>query len=62
LLLGPDRNSALEGVKLASIGPVTTATLKQAGLAPDIEASEYTMQGLVTAIADLASAHRSPAK
>jgi uroporphyrinogen-III synthase len=62
VLLGPDRSSALEGVKLASIGPVTTATLKQAGLTPDIEASEYTMQGLVTAIADLASAQRSPAK
>jgi uroporphyrinogen-III synthase len=62
VLLGPDRNSVLEGVKLASIGPVTTATLKQAGLTPDIEASEYTMQGLVAAIADLASAQRSPAK
>lgn len=61
-LLGPERNSMLDGVKLASIGPVTTATLKQAGLTPDIEASEYTMQGLVKAIADLASARRSPAK
>jgi uroporphyrinogen-III synthase len=61
-LLGPDRSSMLEGVKLASIGPVTTATLKQAGLTPDIEASEYTMPGLVAAIADLASAQRSQAK
>jgi uroporphyrinogen-III synthase len=61
-LLGPDRNSLLEGVRLASIGPVTTATLKQAGLTPDIEAAEYTMQGLVAAIADLASTRQSPAK
>jgi len=61
-LLGPDRNSLLEGVRLASIGPVTAATLKQAGLTPDIEAAEYTMQGLVAAIADLASARQSPAK
>ncbi len=61
-LLGPDRNSLLEGVKLASIGPVTTATLQQAGLAPDVEASEYTMPGLVAAIADLASAQRSQVK
>jgi uroporphyrinogen III methyltransferase/synthase len=52
----------LEGVKLASIGPVTTATLKQAGLTPDIEANEYTMQGLVAAIANLASTHRPQAK
>ncbi|HET9281551.1 MAG TPA: uroporphyrinogen-III synthase [Candidatus Angelobacter sp.] len=59
-LLGPNRSNMLEGVKLASIGPVTSATLKQAGLTPDIEASEYTMQGLVAAIADLASARHSP--
>ncbi|HKV92169.1 MAG TPA: uroporphyrinogen-III synthase [Candidatus Angelobacter sp.] len=61
-LLGSDRNSMLDGVKLASIGPVTSATLKQAGLTPDIEASEYTMQGLVTAIADLASTRHTPEK
>ncbi len=61
-LLGPERNSMLDGVKLASIGPVTSATLKQAGLTPDIEASEYTMEGLVAAIADLASTRHSPAK
>lgn len=61
-LLGPERNSMLDGVKLASIGPVTSATLKQAGLTPDIEASEYTMQGLVEAIANLASTRHSPTK
>jgi uroporphyrinogen-III synthase len=57
-LLGPERERMLEGVTLASIGPVTTATLKQAGLTPDIEASEYTMQGLVTAIARHAKSSR----
>src|SRR5215467_9091361 len=51
-LLGEERERMLEGVKLASIGPVTTATLKQAGLTPDIEASEYTMPGLVAAITE----------
>jgi uroporphyrinogen-III synthase len=61
-LLGQERDRMLEGVKLASIGPVTTATLKQAGLTPDIEANEYTMQGLVAAIANLASTHRPQAK
>jgi uroporphyrinogen-III synthase len=54
-LLGEERDRMLEGVKLASIGPVTTATLKQAGLTPDIEASEYTMSGLVAAIAGFVS-------
>jgi uroporphyrinogen-III synthase len=53
-LLGPDRSQLLDGVSLASIGPVTTATLRQAGVTPDIEAHEYTMQGLVQAITQYA--------
>jgi uroporphyrinogen-III synthase len=40
----------LEGVKLASIGPVTSMTLRQVGLPVDIEAREYTVPGLVRAI------------
>lgn len=40
----------LEGIRLASIGPVTTKTLAEFGLTPDIEASEYTIQGLFDAI------------
>jgi uroporphyrinogen-III synthase len=40
----------LAGVKIASIGPVTSETLRAIGLKPDIEASEYTMDGLVRAI------------
>jgi len=40
----------LDGVSLASIGPVTTTTLKELGLAPQIRAKEYTMPGLVEAI------------
>ncbi len=51
-LLGPEHGRMLEGVTLASIGPVTPATLKQAGLTPEIEANEYPMQGLVAAIAE----------
>ncbi len=38
------------GVHTASIGPVTSATLREFGLPVDIEAKEYTMQGLVDAI------------
>src|SRR5438309_4314085 len=43
--------SVLDGIKIASIGPVTSATLRDLGLRVDIEAREYTMQGLVEAIA-----------
>jgi len=34
----------------ASIGPVTSATLRELGLEPAVEASEYTIDGLVQAI------------
>ncbi|MBZ5595824.1 MAG: uroporphyrinogen-III C-methyltransferase [Acidobacteriia bacterium] len=40
----------LSGVKVASIGPVTTATAKKLGIAVDAEASVYTTDGLVAAI------------
>ena len=36
--------------KIASIGPVTAATIKEVGLKVDVEAEEYTMGGLVRAI------------
>jgi uroporphyrinogen-III synthase len=40
----------LAGVALASIGPVTSATLHEIGLPPQIEAAEYTIPGLVRAM------------
>lgn len=42
--------SALAGVKVASIGPVTTATAKKLGLEVTVEARIYTADGLVQAI------------
>ncbi len=45
------RNPLPVGVKFASIGPVTTATLRELGLPVDIEACEYSIPGLVEAIA-----------
>jgi uroporphyrinogen III methyltransferase/synthase len=48
-LLGGDR-AALEGVKLYSIGPITTQTLEAAGLTVTAQAEEYTIPGLVQAI------------
>jgi uroporphyrinogen-III synthase len=41
----------LHGIKLASIGPVTSQTLREVGLWADIEAEDYNMPGLVEAIA-----------
>ena len=40
----------LQGIKLASIGPVTSQTLREVGLLVDAEASTYTMEGLVEAL------------
>jgi uroporphyrinogen-III synthase len=40
----------LDGVRLASIGPITSSTLRELGLSADIEASEYTIPGLIDAI------------
>lgn len=40
----------LNGIRLASIGPVTSATLRELGHKPTISAREYTMAGLVKAI------------
>ena len=49
-LLGPDYAARLRGVKVASIGPVTTATLRELGLPPTAEAAVSDIGGLVDAI------------
>jgi uroporphyrinogen-III synthase len=48
-LVGSTRAS-LEGIRLASIGPVTTSTLRELGLPVNIAAKEFTIPGLVDAI------------
>ena len=45
--------------KLASIGPQTTRALLEYGATPDIEASEYTTDGLVNAIVAWKENHKS---
>jgi uroporphyrinogen III methyltransferase/synthase len=40
----------LDGPRLASIGPVTTAALRDLGREPDLEADEHTPDGLVAAL------------
>jgi uroporphyrinogen-III synthase len=46
----PRHTKQLMDVLLASIGPVTSSTLRELGLGVDIEASEYTIPGLIEAI------------
>jgi uroporphyrinogen-III synthase len=48
-LLG-SREASLEGIRLASIGPVTSSTLRDLGLRVDVAAKEFTIPGLVGAI------------
>ena len=40
----------LDGIRFASIGPVTSSTLRELGSSVDIEAKEYTIPGLIEAI------------
>ena len=44
------KKTAQQAIHSASIGPVTSATLREFGLPVDIEAKEYTIPGLVAAI------------
>ena len=54
-------HSELDGVRFASIGPITSATLRELGLRVDIEAQEYTIPGLIHAIelAKLDTGHKT---
>jgi uroporphyrinogen-III synthase len=47
-LLG--KKPLLDGIHLASIGPVTSATIRKLGLPVDVEATEYTIPGLIKAL------------
>ena len=44
------QGASLEGIKIASIGPITSATARELGLHVDVEADPHTMPGLVAAI------------
>jgi uroporphyrinogen III methyltransferase/synthase len=41
---------ALRGIRIASIGPVTSETVRQLGFTVDVEAKQFTIDGLVQAI------------
>jgi uroporphyrinogen III methyltransferase/synthase len=44
----------LDGPRLASIGPVTSAALRELGHEPDLEAEDHTPDGLVAALVSAA--------
>ena len=57
LILGTDIPGKLPGIKFASIGPITSETLREYALPVHIEAEDYTMEGLVEAISKSATQH-----
>jgi len=49
--IGADvRSGVLSGVKIASIGPITSATAREFGVTVDVEADPHTIPGLVAGI------------
>ena len=55
-LLPPGRaDQLMQGVSVASIGPITSQTARDLGLTVDVEAESYTIPGLVQAIVGCAS-------
>jgi uroporphyrinogen III methyltransferase/synthase len=55
---GPVPAAGLQG-RMLSIGPVTSATLREHGLSPDVEATQHDIDGLVEALLADASARQS---
>jgi uroporphyrinogen III methyltransferase / synthase len=50
-----------DGARLVSIGPITTAALREHGLEPHVEAAEHTPDGLLAALVqDAGTAGREP--
>jgi uroporphyrinogen-III synthase len=47
-----DTSKSIKGIQFASIGPITSDTLRELGLPVHIEATEYTIAGLIKAIRD----------
>ncbi len=56
------RSRLIEGILNASIGPITSDTLRQLELSVDVQASEYTIPGLIDAIVRRANPYSHPAE
>jgi uroporphyrinogen III methyltransferase/synthase len=53
---GGERDEITAGARIVSIGPVTSEALREHGLAPDVEADPYDIEGMIAALlADAAS-------
>ena len=50
MLKGHDVKNLLKNVALASIGPITSDTIIKNGLYAKVEAGEFTIDGLITAL------------
>jgi uroporphyrinogen-III synthase len=49
--MAPEKHpTVLVEIQIASIGPITSSTLREEGLRVDIAANEFTIPGLVAAI------------
>ena len=49
-LIAAAGREVLQGVKIASIGPITSSTARECGLTIDVEANPHNIEGLVTAL------------
>jgi uroporphyrinogen III methyltransferase/synthase len=49
-LLGEGALEKVKGIKVASIGPITTQTLRELGIDPDVQAKTFDIHGLVSAL------------
>ncbi|WP_084053984.1 uroporphyrinogen-III C-methyltransferase [Desulfonispora thiosulfatigenes] len=52
LIENEDLETILNGITIASIGPITSETARSLGIKVDVEAKEYTIDGLVQALVD----------
>ena len=52
-LLGPQGAELIKNAKVACIGPITASTCLEYGITPDTIAEEYTIKGMVEAIAQM---------
>jgi uroporphyrinogen-III synthase len=50
--------STFAGIQFASIGPITSSTLRELGLPVSVEAKNYTIPGLIRAVASLVKTSR----
>ena len=49
-LLGPDYRQRLQGVKFASIGPITSDMLRELELPPTVQAESFDIEGIIDAL------------